>query len=358
MSSPARVLIYRLGSLGDTVIALPCFHFIRRTFPSADITLLTNRPVAAKAAPLASVLGSTGLFDHLLDYPVELRSFAEIRELRNRIRRHSFDIAIHLTPARGLLNSIRDYLFFRWCGIGRVIGVPFRNVGLKSAPVAAGLYENESIRLAKRLRGLGEVDLSHRDSWDLLLTADEIRQSDRLLAESEIAPPFLAISLGSKLMVKDWSVDNWRSFVRSISLLYPRLSIVAVGAEDERAAVDGVLAEWKGRLVNLCGRIPPRLSAAILQYASLFVGHDSGPLHLAAAVGTPCVAMFSAHAPPGQWFPRGDRNTILLPETLCAECERADCHQINGKCILSISVDTVVAAVKQQLDARLPAPAV
>jgi hypothetical protein len=67
--NPRAVLVYRLGSLGDTVVALPCFHLIKRRFPDAKITLLTNRPVASAAAPAESILGRGYFFDDVLEYP-------------------------------------------------------------------------------------------------------------------------------------------------------------------------------------------------------------------------------------------------------------------------------------------------
>ena len=68
-----RILIYRLGSLGDTVIALPCFRLIRSRHPTAEITVLTNLPVSGKAAAIEAVLENTGLVDRFIPYPVGLR---------------------------------------------------------------------------------------------------------------------------------------------------------------------------------------------------------------------------------------------------------------------------------------------
>ena len=127
----------------------------------------------------------------------------------------------------------------------------------------------------------------------------------------------------------------------------------AVYTQEEREKTDSVLDHWKGTVANLCGKTSPRVSAAILEKASLFVGHDSGPMHLASAVGTPCVAIFSAQNPPGQWFPRGDKNRILLPEKLCSVCAFLGCRQINNKCILSITVDQVHEEIKRQLETVL-----
>jgi lipopolysaccharide heptosyltransferase III len=345
-----RILIYRLGSLGDTVVALPCFQLIRRSFPRAEITILTNRPVEAKAAPLTSVLQHSGLFDHVLDYPIQLREFREILRLRTRIRRGSFDLVVHLTAARGLLSSVRDYLFFRSCGIRKIIGVPFRREDLHVMQTGDGLHEWESSRLARRIRELGVINLEQADSWNLHLTPDEQNGADTLLRSASIAGPFVVVSLGTKLRVKDWTSDNWKELLKRVAESHPQLPIVALGAQEEGALVDSVFANWAGASANFCGKTSPRVSAAILRRARLFIGHDSGPMHLAAAVGTPCVAIFSGQAPRGQWFPRGGENAILLPEKLCADCHATDCRQVNGICILSIGVDQVLGAVLRKLE--------
>ena len=69
------IVIYRLGSLGDTIVALPCFTAVTRLFPNARKVLLTNKPISTKAAPIESILGAgTGFFDTSIAYPVGTRS--------------------------------------------------------------------------------------------------------------------------------------------------------------------------------------------------------------------------------------------------------------------------------------------
>src|ERR1700749_4011773 len=97
--SNKRVLIYRLGSLGDTVVALPAFHKIRESFPGADITLLTNHPVNLKAAPLESILGRGYFFDNVINYPVGTRSPRILLNLNKQIRALNADVLIYLTSA-------------------------------------------------------------------------------------------------------------------------------------------------------------------------------------------------------------------------------------------------------------------
>jgi hypothetical protein len=77
-SKVRRVLIYRLGSLGDTVVALPCYHLIARRFPNAERRLLTNFPINGKAPAAAAVLGESGLIHGYMRYTVGTRNLAEL----------------------------------------------------------------------------------------------------------------------------------------------------------------------------------------------------------------------------------------------------------------------------------------
>ena len=349
--SARRVLIYRLGSLGDTIVALPCFHAVRRQFPAAKITVLTNVPIAAKAAPIASILEHTGLFDDVIEYPLQLREFSKINAMRKKIRAQRFDVVVDLAAARRFGSSLRDYVFFRACGIKRIIGVPLRKTDLVLAETAPGLFEAESIRLARRLSSIGKVDLSDERNWDLCLTDGEIRRASELIRDFDLSQPFLAIGMGTKVPAKDWGAANWERLLSQVTKQFPSLALVAVGSDDERSVVDKCASSWTAPVANLCGRISPRVSAAIMKRAALFIGNDSGPMHLAAAVGTPCVALFSAQSPPGQWYPRGNENIVLLAKNRCESCVDP-CKQINGKCILAISAGSVFAAVRERLAAH------
>src|ERR1700722_6358851 len=89
-----RVLIYRLGSLGDTVVALPCFHLIARVFPNAERRLLTNFPIHDKAPASAAVLGNSGLVDGYMRYTVGTRNPLELLRLATEIRGFAPDVVI------------------------------------------------------------------------------------------------------------------------------------------------------------------------------------------------------------------------------------------------------------------------
>jgi heptosyltransferase-3 len=344
-----NILIYRLGSLGDTVIALPCFHKIRDSFPQAKITLLTNKPVMSKAAALEAVLGNKYFFDQVLAYPVGTRSFKLLFALLRQIRLAKIDTVINLAAPRTKASAIRDKWFFRLAGVSNFIGFPQHDDFILSTDPSTGMKEWEAIRLAKRLQTLGNISLNSERSWDLKLEVEEVQKANAALMPLSVSRPVFAICTGTKFQSKDWGIKNWLRLLRSLSGIYPDWQLVVLGAAEEEDAARQCLAAWGRTGINLCGKVTPRVSAAVLQHAGLFIGHDSGPMHLAACVGVPCVAIFSAQNLPGQWYPRGHHHTIIYHRVDCAGCGLEVCIDQKKKCILSISVDEVVNAVRKTI---------
>jgi ADP-heptose:LPS heptosyltransferase len=307
-----RVLIHRPGSLGDTVVALPCLRLVRRTFPDAELRVLTNAPVARSAPPLAAVLEGTGLVDGYLEYPIGTRSLSKLWRLAREIRRWRPELLVYLARRESLGQAWRDAAFFRACGIGRIVGIPLTHGLLLNRRQPDGTFEREAARLARNMTSLGTVDLADRSVWNLGLADTDRALPRRLVAEHIGSEPFIAISLGTKQPANDWAWDDWRTVAERLCRLYPH-RLVFIGAEEDRAPSDAVMEGLGAGAVNFCGRLTVRESAALIEAAALFVGHDSGPMHLAAAVETPLVAVFSRLWQPGIWYPLGLTAAILYP---------------------------------------------
>jgi heptosyltransferase-3 len=336
---PQKVLIYRLGSLGDTIVALPCFHKIMAAFPQAERIALTNHPVSSKAAPLEAILRDGGFIHRAIDYEVGLRSPRKLLALARRIRAERCDTLIYLGSLRGLPSAYRDLLFFRLCGLRRIIGAPLLADRATKRIDAQGIVEPEARRLARSLAELGAIDVEAPGAWDLRLTDSEIARADAVL------PPafdngFIAVNTGGKVIEKDWGEANWIALIEGLANETELPLVFVGGAEDsERAQILG--ARWKKPWLDVCGALAPRETGALLRRATFFLGHDSGPMHLAAAAGAPCIGLFGVINRPRQWHPIGPRHIIL--------------HDTAG--IEHIPVRAVSDAVKQMMARLEPASA-
>ncbi len=350
-----RVLLYRLGSLGDHLVALPCYRLAQRTFPEAERRLLTNIPVANKAAAAEAVLGGSGLVDGYIKYVVGQRSPLGLLRLVWQIRRWGPDTLVYLAGARGLKAARRDRMFFRMCGIRRQIGLPLtedlqrnRLIGERGG---APWFEGEGERLARCVAELGDARTGDPESWAPGLTAAERRAGAELLSQMG-ETPFFAFSIGTKAQSNHWGTERWQALLARVAAEWPGHGLAVIGASEEFAESEAVAASWRavpgaGPALNLCGKAAPRVSAAVLERAEMFFGHDSGPAHMAAAVGTPVLGIFSARMRPGEWVPHGEHVRVVLHWVDCGGCQLQTCIVQGKKCILSIGVDEAMAATRE-----------
>jgi len=365
-----RVLLYRLGSLGDMVVALPALHLVARAFPEAERRMLTNVPVSSKAPAAAAILEGSGLVQGYMRYEVGTRSARELLGLWWTIVRWRPEVLVYLGSARGVKAAQRDEAFFRLCGVRRIVGVPLtegmqRNYygaasGGKDHAMGDGHLEPEAGRLARcigQLAAVGDIAdpgrLNDAASWDLHLSEAERESAARATGAEALAVESVAVSVGTKVQAKDWGKENWRSLLGRMAAEFPGRALLLLGAAEESEASEFAAESWRanggGVVVNLCGVLTPRESAAAIERARLFVGHDSGPMHLAAAVGTRVVAIFAARNIPRQWFPFGKQHQVVYHRVECWGCGLETCIEQQKKCLMSITVDEVMQVVSSQL---------
>jgi heptosyltransferase-3 len=333
-SAAPALIIFRIGSIGDTVVALPCLHAVARQFAGHRRILLTEAPGAARASSAQTVLTGSGLIHDALLFPAGLGGLGTARELIRRIRATGARTLVYLAPRTQIRQVWRDRLFFRLAGIRKLYGLPATPVGLRRRR-SAGVIEHESEYLARRLAPAIPVDLS-RSNWNLYLSSAEQAAAATALAVLPGGMPVVALAPGAKWAAKDWGEANWSALIAAAAARSVRagqgkagIALVTLGAADEREIAARVLGAWPGATLNLCGRLSARESAAVLKQCGLLVCHDSGPMHLATTQGTPCLALFGNHNRPRQWFPYGEQHQVI--------------HEPRG--IAAITVDRVADAL-------------
>ena len=343
-----KILVFRLGSIGDFVIALPCFRMVRQRNPNAEVILLTNIPSSQRIIPAEHVLQGTGYVDRYIKYPGATRDIADMWRLRRAIAAEAPDELVYLVESRGAFSIYRDCLFFKACGIRRINGAPlFPWQGKLRRPTpGSDLWEQEAHRLRRLTAMPGASNFNFDIRVDLNLMKDEVDAATRLLNEAFPAEflqrggRFLGMSIGTNQEINQWSEGNWRRVVQVLGNL--GLGLVLVGGSENRERSEQLARHWAGPYLNLCGSISPRLSAGVLGHACLFIGHDSGPMHLAAAVGTPCVGIFSRRNLPGKWFPLGSGHHILYPTA-----RSGNIHSITPRQVIASVIDALETVAHQ-----------
>jgi ADP-heptose:LPS heptosyltransferase len=343
-----RVLIFLLGSLGDALVALPSLHLIRRRFPQAQRRVLANAVDSSKAVALTSLLDGSKLVDGYYIFPSRAADGGRLNRmlsLAREIRQWKPEVLVYLHEQRGLTIALRDAAIFRALGISRLVGVPLAGELRRPVLDASQNLESRPQYLRRTLAPLGDPRLSDRASWDLSITAKERSRARQSIESLQSCSGILCMSIGTKIEANDWGDENWNKLLTTITARLPGWGLIALGASVERDRTSALLANWTGRSVNLAGRLTVRESLAALQACRAFIGHDSGPMHLAAAAGIPCVAIFSARNAPGRWFPFGTNHHVFYKKTECAGCGLFQCVEMQKKCINAITVDEVARAV-------------
>lgn len=341
-----KILVFRRGSIGDAIVSIPALSVIKARYPEAEIRILTNAPIMEVAAPIESLLGPSQFASKFYSLPPGGGDYSVISALRRDIKQWGPELLIYLSEPSSRPSLIREFFFFRSCGVKKVIAMPFSSTMRRYLKKDDDLWESERERL---LRVIGAPS-GQMAKCRLDFKSDEIQKAALIVTKGMPAEKFIAFSIGAKLPDKDWGDENWSTVLKAITASDEKLGIILIGALDERDRCDNLIQSWRGPTLNLCGETEPRLSALVMQDALFYLGHDSGPMHLAAMINIPCVAIFSARAKPGVWFPEGDGHSIFYPWHLADTVTDKAGFRTAGKSIASIKSNEVIDACMQLMD--------
>ena len=358
LSAVKRVVIYSIGNVGDIIVTIPSLEAIRRRMPQSEITLLTS-PAAAHAPGANEILAQGWLVDDIFAYYKEdVRSLRGLWRLISTLRSRRYELFVSLPIELATLRrEVRTLLLARMLGCRFVLGseVTFHNwFKVKQMLDRPKFREHERIyHLVTRELGMEELDPP--DPHLVLPEAAQV-EGARLLNEAGLRPgrPFVAIQPGASSAIKRWFPER---FAQAADRMVVELGwpIVLVGSTNEIKLLEQVESRMDQPASNFGGRTSLLGLAAVLRSARLVLCNNSGVMHIAAAVGTPTVAVFSARDFEGTWEPAGQHHRVLRNDVPCSPCYLDDCP-VGLICLQPISVDSVVDAVKSALDSGQKAP--
>ena len=338
-----RVLVVKLRSIGDTVLATPSLIALRRFLPAAQIDILLEdwvAPVLDGFVQVDSVLAvGTGPFERL--------------RMAAHLRRQRYDVAFNL-------HGGTTATWFAWAsgaahrvGCGNYQYSFLYNHLLSSASDFWGREKTHSAQQQLALLGSVGVPVDDRPKSRLAVTESASRSIDDRLANSELHTPHSALALlhpGTGFFTKQWPVEN---FARTAEYLTRRgFDVIAISSKAESATLDELVAASKVPITTFDDLTLPEITA-LASKARVFVGNDSGIAHIAAAVGTPSVVIFGSsnrdHWRP--WAPSDDvPNEIVYEEFACQPCPGYECREFGEpRCIQSVGTSNVLDAIERVL---------
>jgi ADP-heptose:LPS heptosyltransferase len=352
--TPRCVLVFRIGQLGDTLISIPAIRAIERRHPLHKRVLLTEHSATRPYVSAWDVLAPLHIFDEVLFYDSSLPAHKLAKQLAGlvlKLRRLAPEYAYNLSPDRTRFQHLRDSLFFKLVVGAKeyVTAPPMNRYALlrgpnRRAPLIRQIPEWQ--RLAKI------VDPDAPAAWapfPVPKNASE-RASEALRAfGANPSMRFIGVGPGSKMSAKIWPKERFLALGHELLRSYPDVVLVVFGGATDSALAQWLCDSWNGKALNVAGKLSIYESAALLQRCQLYVGNDTGTMHLAAMAGIPCVALFSSRDYPGIWDPMGQGHAVLRKQIDCEGCMLQECTIRSNECLRRIGLQEVLDEVVLRL---------
>ena len=340
-----KILIIRLDRMGDVVLSLPAVQAVRNRFPNAVISMMV-RPYTRE------LVDGHPAIDEVITYAYGKNGrhrsiIGNLRFLREMIKRH-FDIAFILHPS----NRSMNVPFFT--------GIPYR-VGFKSKwPFL--LTQSVMDRRHEGLKHESEYALDIIRAFGINQTADllphltiypyEEAQVLKLLEAESCGPDdeIIAFHPGASCISKKWPLERFAELGKKI-LQGTSYRLAIIGGAEEKASGDFLKKELGDDVMNLAGKLNLKILAAVLKRCRLLVSNDSGPVHVAAAVGTRTLTIFGrnqAGLSSVRWRALGEGHVVIQKDVGCVVCLAHRCS-IGFECLKAVEVDEVYDHVRRMI---------
>jgi heptosyltransferase III len=343
------ILVIQPDHLGDILLSQPAVRHIRSILPEAQLTAVVgpwSAEIARIAWPVDEVL--------TINFPGFTRSagsrrldpYLQLRREQRTLRGCNAESAVVLRS---------DAWWAAWLAalaVPRVVGSDDRRVQpFTTETVTLPGRSHAAVRSLTLAHALtespdpGDEPITFADAPLRIRVNDEARvQAEALRRKYGVTGPYAVIHPGSGAPVKEWPENRWRIVIAA--LLQVGLTVFITGSKAERAKADAIAFELSGAYV-IAGETPLPILAEVLRGASIVLGPDSGPLHLAVACDTPTVHLFGP-SDPVRYGPWGDpaRHRVVRSTMRCSRCGDLSLSRPAGcGCMLAVTPEAVLAAV-------------
>lgn len=328
-----KILLRGPNWVGDAVLAIPAMKAVRERFPEAEITLLVRPSVAG-------VFTSAPFVDRVWSEPKPSGAGGWFRLIRE-IRRQRFDMAL-LFP-----NSFESAAAVFLGAARKRIGYAADGRRLLLTNALKANAGDHQVDYYMRIAVEAAAAPMPRPSIAIEATAAERAQARKVLASAGIAPArrFLVLSPGAAYgSAKRWGSDRFAEAARVLAAEF-ELDVAIVGSEMERSIAEEIRARLPKRAAVLNGKTSLETLIGVLAESSLVLTNDSGPMHIAAALGVPTVAIFGA-TDDTVTGPCSPAARVVKEPVDCSPCMLRECP-IDHRCMTRVSAEAVCRAARE-----------
>ena len=341
-----KILVRTPNHLGDCIMALPTINQVGEAHPGARVTLLAPRHLAPLFRPNPTV-------DEIIELaPEHVHGLMAVYKIKELIGKQGFDIGYILPPSFGAaagfkLGGVKERIGYIADGRRLLLTKPL------ALPAPLNSKHRSELYFDLLRRGAGHEVAFHKPK--LFLGDDDVRAGIDLLTgfglpENE---PYAAIAFRAVAESRRWGTTKYTELIKHL-ISQHGIKVVLIGSADDRPDGDAIAAATSTKeVINVAGKTSIREAAAILSRAKLFVGNDSGPAHLAAAVGAPVVVLSGADDPKATSPVAARKKLLYLDQLECISCEKNKCPvkgESHLRCMTGLPVDLVAAAAGDMLE--------
>ena len=340
--NPKRILLIRTDRIGDVVLSTPAIKAVRDSYPDSYIAVMV-KPYAKDIVEGNPYLNEVIVYDKDGVH----NSFFATLIFGLGLRRKRFDTAVILHPTN------RSHIVAFLAGIPNRVGYEKKMAFLLTKKINDKKFLGEKHELDYTLDILKNIGVvpKDRDLYVPVKSSSENAINIKLAREGKSGSGLLiAVHPGASCPSKRWPAERFALLIDRLKERYEFQIVVVAGPADAAEAAE-LKKNLKSDVINLSGKTSVGELAALFKKCRLFISNDSGPVHIASAVGTPCVVIFGRKQRglgPKRWGPTGKSDIVLHKDVGCAVCLAHNCK--NGfKCLRAITVDDVFSAVNDVL---------
>lgn len=339
-----KILITRTDRIGDVLLSTPAIKALRKSFPQSHIAVMV-RPYARDI-----VLGNPYLDEVIIyDKYRAQRSFWRSIKFGWDLKKRKFDLALILHPTN------RQHLVSFLAGIKKRVGFNLKSSFLLTDKIEHKKQEGQRHELEYTLdvvRSLG-IEPEDKDLFMPIRKDSEVYIEELLAREAAglASEKMIALHPGASCPSKIWPTERFAQVADKLAGEF-KVRVVVVAGPDDVDKGKNLISLMRCGCIDACGKTTVSQLASLLRRCCLFISNDSGPVHIATAVGVPVIAVFGRGQPglsPRRWGPTGKNDIVLHKDVGCRECLAHNCQK-GFACLQAISAQEVLAAARKLLD--------